>query len=201
MADGNDSKSLDADYLAALRDTDFYKDAFQRAYQEPESAMTELYRYTGKFGPYSSRLNIAIPQSSEAPNEQNYSKAAQQLRQAISASPPEINDPRRVPKDATGLRGSRPGDAARTHAVFSLALTEALESHEQQGKRFDKAFMLRETREGAPKSTRSMGKTVEPMERFPTRAYGIIPGLGRDSPIPIEDKTADQTLMENMRKK
>ena len=192
MADGNDSKSLDADYLAALRDTDFYKDAFQRAYQEPEAAMTEMYYYTGKFGPFSGRLNIAIPQSSEAPNEQNYSKAAQQLRQYLTSSP-ENADPRRIKKSGERVRDNR--------AVFALALTEALESHEQQGKRFDKAFMLRETREGAPKSTRSMGETVEPMERFPARAYGVVPGLGRDSPIPIEKKTADQTLMENMRKK
>ena len=197
MAD-QDSKNLASDYLAALRDTDFYKDAFQRAYQEPELAMTELYYHSGKFGPYGGRMNMAIPQSSEAPNEQNYSKAAQQLRQEFGKRSSDVNDPRRVDKSGESPRDQVGLDS---RAVFTLALTEALESHEQQGKRFDKAAFLRETREGAPKSTRSMGETVEPMERFPTRAYGIIPGLGRDKPIPIEEKTADQTLMENMREK
>ena len=178
MADGNDSKSLDADYLAALRDTDLYKETFQMAYQNPQEAIERVGHYHGITGRYGTAFKTE--RSEKSPYDTNYSKAAQQLRQFIVRDGPEENNPRDVDKGVDYRIGRQVKDK---QAVIQLALTEALESQEQQGKRFVDTFGGSDVKTGYPKSTRSMGQTVEPLT------------------IPGEQKTADQTLMENMRKK
>ena len=94
-----------------------------------------------------------------------------------------------------GLYGASEG----RQAVAQLALTEALEAHEQQGKRFVDTYGGSKVRTGFPKSTRSMGKTVEPL-RGPTGPDGS-EAVPFDKYNQNSKKTADQTLMENMRKK
>ena len=188
MADGNDSKSLDADYLAALRDTDLYKEQFDIAYRDPESVLTSVGNVRGMFSQNTELFDVdrqrvpwdSSPRSNTTVNVQDYGKVAQQLRQFIG----------------TGQQTDR---LTHDRLVRQLAMSEALESHEQQGVRFDDRTMGRnreapipgretardrgQSFSGFPKSTRSMGQTVEPLT------------------IPSEQKTADQTLMENMRKK
>ena len=179
MADGNDSTSLDADYLAAIRDTDLYKDMFQMAYQNPKLAIERVGKHRGALGMYYGTA-FETERSAEHPYDTDYSKAAQQLRQFFVRDGPEENNPRDFPKHAKFKLVSRLKDQ---QAVTQLALTEALEAHEQQGNRFVDAFGGSDVRTGYPKSTRSMGQTVEPLT------------------IPGEQKTTDQTLMENMRQK
>ena len=178
MADGNDSKSLDADYLAALRDTDLYKETFQMAYQDPKEAIERVGHYHGITGRYGTAFKTE--RSEKSPYDTNYSKAAQQLRQFIVRDGPEENNPRDVDKGVDYRIGTHVKDK---QAVIQLALTEALESQEQQGKRFVDTFGGSDVKTGYPKSTRSMGQTVEPLT------------------MPSEQKTTDQTLMENMRQK
>ena len=188
MGDGNNSKSLDADYLAAIRDTDLYKDMFQTAYQNPELAIERVGKYRGAMGMFHGTA-FETERSAEPPYETNYSKAAQQLRQYLVRDGPEENNPRDFPKYAKFKLVSRLKDQ---QAVTQLALTEALEAHEQQGKRFvhDKYpggfpdIYITDVITGYPKSTRSMGQTVDPLQG--TRE---------------QKNTTDKTLMENMRKK
>tara|TARA_R110000803_G_C11872873_1_gene308672 strand:- start:189 stop:773 length:585 start_codon:yes stop_codon:yes gene_type:complete len=194
MADGNDSKSLDSEYLAALRDTDLYKQMFQMGYQDPKEAIERVGHYHGIVGRYGTAFETE--RSEESPYDTNYSEAAQQLRQFIVRDGPEENNPRDFKKNANFGYGSRLKDK---QAVAQLALTEALEAHEQQGKRFVDTYGGSKVRTGFPKSTRSMGKTVEPL-RGPTGPDGS-EAVPFDKYNQNSKKTADQTLMENMRKK
>ena len=189
------SKNLASDYLSALRDTDLYEQMFQIGYEDPKEAVKRVGRYHGILGQYGTAFETEVAEG--PPLHTNYSKAAQQLRQYLVRGGPEENNPRDFRKGADFTVGERIKDK---QAIAQLALTEALESHEQQGKRFVGPHGHFTT---GSKSTRSMGQTVEPI-RGPTRSDGS-EGFPfdkydqRGAKKPIE-KT-DQTLMENMRKK
>tara|TARA_R110000744_G_scaffold361388_2_gene469134 strand:+ start:50 stop:586 length:537 start_codon:yes stop_codon:yes gene_type:complete len=177
---GNDtSRNLASEYLAAIRDTQVYKEAFSRAYQNPKEAVESISHYPGILSSYGKMFETE--RSAQEPYETNYSKAAAQLRQFITEDGPKENNPRDVNKTADGRIG-RP--LKNKKAVYQLAMAEALESHEQQGKRFVDTFGGSDVISGYPKSTRSMGQTVEPIQH-----------------VSQEKNTTDQTLMENMRKK
>jgi hypothetical protein len=168
MSKDKNTQNLDADYLAALRDTDLYKDIFQTAYQDPKEAIEIVGHYHGILGRYGRAFKTEVAE--DPPYETNYSKAAQQIRQFLVQDGPEENNPRDISKraDFTLSSGRR---TKNQQAIAQLALTEALESHEQQGRRFVDTFGGSNILEGSPKSTRSMGQTVEPL-RGRTRSDG-----------------------------
>lgn len=158
MSKDKNTRNLDADYLAALRDTDLYKETFQSAYQYPKNAIERVGHYHGITGLYGTAFETETAE--DPPYDTNYSKAAQQIRQFLVQDGPEENNPRDVDKGVDYRIGRQ---VKNKQAVIQLALTEALESHEQQGRRFVDTFRGSNILEGSPKSTRSMGQTVEPL--------------------------------------
>ena len=197
-----DSENLTADYLASIRNTDLYRETFDDAYQDPESVLTSVGNVRGMLGDnielfdvVSERMPARSPdQKSDFNQIQNYSKSAQQLRQFIGLNRPVQRRP-------------SSGSLNYDRVVRQLAMSEALESHEQQGVRFDDGTMginrkapipgnesrsyrgyrdkgRGQSYSGFPKSTRSMGQTVDPLQ-----------GTGE------QKNTTDETLMKNMRKK
>jgi hypothetical protein len=154
-------KRYGADYLAAARNSRIYKSYFKSAYDDPEKAMLDVGQVLG-FRAKSGSLDPILTEryfevegpKDEPPYETNYSRVAEQLRQEIMRR--EL-DPRRARKQGGGKLIHY---GVVTDLIKDLALAEALESHEQQGKRFIRAHRP-VVEEGYPKSTRSQGKPVE----------------------------------------
>jgi len=130
-----------------------YKRAFSRAYDDPKAAMLNVGREMGLGGRGPRYFKVEGPKD-EPPYETNYSKVAEQLRQELIRR--DLS-----PRGAQGHgSGKLVGHGIVGDLIKDLALVEALESHEQQGKRFIRAHRpVVET--GFPKSTRSQGEPVE----------------------------------------